>query len=335
MSPITLCIISAALLALLPPASSFGITTVFHDTAVGLSPFLDQSSLISSSTQVASLQQTLGNDAANLLEMYKQFLVANPLQTKMITGGTLAVAGDAIAQKSSSDEEKYDKRRAFSFMLFDMCYRAVQHASFPVIVQQCRGQFLGAVASSIPPLTAIISSQPTVEAAHDLTYYFGAVEQTLASQLIIVPFFYYPVFFTLTGFIQGLTPEQAFERAKTTFLPLMKRNLLFWLPVQFVQFSFIDEGLQIPFLSLCGLGWTFILSVMAGSTKSYGKTTDIESKEEQYIEEYCITGAEECCNIDDDHMLPGVFDHKEIIPKLDYDLEKVNDKIVEKDIVNR
>jgi len=238
----------------------------------------------------------------------------------MLTGGTLAVVGDAIAQKKG--EEEYDKRRAASFMCFDMCYRALQHVSFPVIVQQCRGQFLGVIASSIPALAALSSSNS------DLTYYLGAVEQTLASQLIIVPFFYYPVFFTLTGFIQGLTKEQALDRAKTTFLPLMKRNLLFWLPVQFVQFSFIDEGLQIPFLSVCGLCWTFILSVMAGSTKSYGTT------EEDKIEEYCVTGAEECCDIDEEHLFPGVFETgveelEELIEKLEYE------ESVEKEVVLR
>ena len=229
------------------------------------------------------------------------------------------MVGDAIAQQKTQDDEEYDKRRAASFMCFDMCYRALQHVSFPVIVQQCRGQFLGAVASSIPAIAAMTSSD-------DITYYLGAAEQTLASQLIIVLFFYYSVFFTLTGFIQGLTKEQSIERAKTTFIPLMKRNLLFWLPVQFVQFSFIDEGLQIPFLSVCGLCWTFILSVMAGSTKSYG-----DSKEEESIEEYCITGAEECCDIDEEHLFPGVFETKEmeLIPQLDYD------ESVEKEVVFR
>ena len=61
------------------------------------------------------------------------------------------------------------------------------------------------------------------------------------------------------------------ERAKEKFIPLMKRNLLFWIPVQFVQFGFVEDGLQIPFLSLCGLMWTVILSAMAGSTAAYNE----------------------------------------------------------------
>lgn len=65
----------------------------------------------------------------------------------------------------------------------------------------------------------------------------------------------------------------------------MERNLLFWIPVQFIQFKFIPEDLQIPFLCTCGLCWTFILSIMAGSTKEYN---------------YCVTGMEGQCELPDE-----------------------------------
>lgn len=65
----------------------------------------------------------------------------------------------------------------------------------------------------------------------------------------------------------------------------MERNLLFWIPVQFIQFGFVQEDLQIPFLCVCGLGWTFILSIMAGSTKEYS---------------YCVTGMEGECVVPDE-----------------------------------
>jgi protein Mpv17 len=183
----------------------------------------------------------------DLLEKYTETLAQYPLPTKMATGATLAVAGDAIAQ--AKNDEEYDVRRASSFGVFDMAYRALQHASFPLIVASFHGQFLSSFFSN-PDLAA-------------------AMEQTLASQLGIVPFIYYPAFFALTGAVQGLNAEAAVTRAKDNFLPLMKRNLMFWIPVQFIQFAFIQEDLQIPFLSICGLAWTFILSVNAGSTKSY------------------------------------------------------------------
>jgi len=198
----------------------------------------------------------------NLLNAYKHTLHNHPLPTKMITGATLAVSGDAIAQSQDKDKE-YDVRRAGSFAAFDMAYRALQHVAFPIIVTYFHGQFLGGA----------------VDALHLDHGYGAAMEQTLASQLGIVPFLYYPAFFSLTGLLQGLDGKQSFERAQAMFLPLMQRNLLFWIPVQFIQFGFIEESLQIPFLSAAGLCWTFILSVMAGSAKSYSEKKDVAAEE--------------------------------------------------------
>lgn len=201
------------------------------------------------------------SDSTNLLDKYKESLIAHPLSTKMITGATLAVCGDAIAQLQSEDD--YDKRRAGSFAAFDAVYRAVQHLSFPAIVQECQGQYIGAVVASLPLLKVGVGNL----GIENLSYYYGAMEQTLASQLGIVPFFYYPVFYAITAFVQGLNFDEAVCRARETFIPLMKRNLLFWIPVQFVQFGYIDESLQIPFLSVCGLCWTFIISLFAGNAR--------------------------------------------------------------------
>jgi hypothetical protein len=146
----------------------------------------------------------------------------------MITGGLLATMGDALGQSREVDVP-YDKRRAASFATFDMAYRALQHTVFPIIVAFCKGKFLLSLLASIPPLAQPLSNvDPT---------YFAAMEQTLASQLGVVPFLYYPVFFALTGAVQGLTLDGAIERAKENFLPLMERNLLFWIPGVFVEFK--------------------------------------------------------------------------------------------------
>jgi len=196
------------------------------------------------------------------LSGYKELLRTYPLPTKMMTGATLAVCGDAIAQSKDEDAE-YDRRRASSFAAFDMAYRALQHFSFPIIVAYCHGQILG----SLPVVGSLDSSQ------------LAAMEQTLASQLGIVPFLYYPAFFTISGAIQGLSAEASWARAVDTFVPLMKRNLLFWIPVQFIQFGYIQEDLQIPFLSCAGLAWTFILSLYAGSAKSYSPEKEMEKQE--------------------------------------------------------
>ena len=242
--------------------------------------FLHSSShhLIASSAPVAPAAtgplSDVSGAASQILKNYRQCLATNPLPTKMMTGAVLATCGDAIAQ--SKEDAPYDKKRASSFAVFDMAYRALQHASFPWIIQHCKGQFL--TASLTAATAAATTTHHATAVSPEITNYFAAIEQTLASQLAIVPFLYYPVFFALTGFIQGLDAEGSVERAKEKFFPLMQRNLLFWLPVQFIQFGFIEESLQIPFLSVCGLCWTFILSVAAGDANANATTNAVEDE---------------------------------------------------------
>ena len=190
----------------------------------------------------------LATASTAIAHAYQQQLAEHPLVTKMMTGSVLAVCGDALAQ-SKEDNPEYDTKRAAGFAIFDSLYRALQHFSFPIIVAYCHGQTLGSV-----PLIG-----DNFEASS-----LAAMESTLASQLGIVPFLYYPAYFSITGTMQGLTASESFSRAQEKFLPLMQRNLLFWIPVQYIQFGFVPEDLQIPFLSVCGLCWTFILSIVAG-----------------------------------------------------------------------
>ena len=265
---------------LIPYATGFGVgglEPAISSVNDAVAPFLQyHSQMLLSSSASAELIRP-----ADILAAYKESLASNPLYTKMATGATLAIAGDSIAQ--SREDEPYDIRRAASFAAFDASYRALQHALFPPIVRICDGKFLLSAISSVPFFSKLVSGADQ--------QYFGAVEQTLASQLGVVPFLYYPVFYVLTGCIQQISVSGTVDRAKETFIPLMKRNLLFWIPVQFVQFGFIEEGLQIPFLSVCGLAWTFILSTMAGSTQNYTET---------HHQDYCATGLEETCEFPDD-----------------------------------
>lgn len=198
-----------------------------------------------------------------MLTMYKDSLNSHPLETKVITGGVLAFLGDAIAQ---SKEVEYDEKRAMSFVSFDAMYRAVQCSLFPEIVRVCDGHYLAALFPNFD------------------THSLATVEQTIANQFIVVPFIYYPVFFTFTGYLQGLSLDAVFERAKTTLLPLLRRNWLFWIPVQYFQFGYVEESMQIPFLCVAGLAWTFILSSFAGSATQTSVQDDpiVEIEAETY-----------------------------------------------------
>jgi len=184
-----------------------------------------------------------------LSSLYKASLETNPLQTKLVTGAILAVCGDAIAQLR--DPGDYDLRRATSFASFDAIYRALQVYLFPIIVLQFHGQHLESIMPSI-----------------DLEV-LGPIEQTMVNQFLVIPFLYYPIFYSFTGIMQGLPMDEIIERGCSTFWPTLKRNWLFWLPVQYYQFSYVDEPLQIPFLCVVGLIWTIILSASAGSVDKF------------------------------------------------------------------
>ena len=225
-----------------------------------------ESALTYAGTSSHLLSYNLG---ASVMDKYRDALMAHPLTTQMLTGGVLAVAGDAVAQGQVEGNlnrqehplhRSYDKRRAISFMAFDMAYRAVQHALFPWIIANCHGQY-GAAMLDMMGLSHYYANSIDGET------FLAAVERTMANQLIVVPLLYYPFFFALTAIIQGLDAKAGYQRARSMFVPLMQRNLLFWLPVQFVQFRFVDENLQIPFVCVAGLCWTIILSSVAGDSQ--------------------------------------------------------------------
>merc|ERR1712194_109726 len=119
----------------------------------------------------------------------------------------------------------------------DASYRAVQQLTYPPLIAEFQGQHILGFLADLG-----YGSSPVSQAL------FGPIEQTLISQLVIIPTVYYPVFFMITGIIQGLTFQENLDRAKTTFIPSMKRNLLFWIPVQFIAFAYIPQDQLISVL---------------------------------------------------------------------------------------
>jgi hypothetical protein len=210
------------------------------------------------------LYLSTSSSSINLFERYNYLLKYKPLRTKVITGATLAVLGDGIAQLRSNTSQimnvRYNPRRAISFATFDGCYRIFQHMAFPYIISLCQGQVLGKL--------ILLSTSTTTMGGKKIQLACAALERTLVYQLLVIPLLYYPIFFTFTGYIQGLSPQQILVRAQTNFLPCWKRNLLFWIPCQFIMFSIINERWQIPFACLLGMLWSSILSITAGNANN-------------------------------------------------------------------
>jgi protein Mpv17 len=221
--------------------------------------------LVDQSAECSIITSALVNESPEIMDAvsmawsdYQVALKTQPYPTKMATGVVLAFVGDAIAQLR--EPASYDKKRAVAFATFDAVYRAVQQFTYPPLIAKLKGQFILALLGSL--------GLQSIASLDSVTNLSGPLEQTLVSQLVIIPTLYYPVFYAVTGTVQGLSMDETIQRAKDTFIPLMKRNLLFWIPIQFGAFGFIQEDLQIPVLILCGLVWTIILSISAGAVKS-------------------------------------------------------------------
>jgi hypothetical protein len=224
--------------------SQFHASTSFMDntcsssslTLTLLSSSSSVSSSLSTSIPIATAKATATSTAgAAYYSYYTHALATHPLLTKMATGAVLAVAGDAIAQRCRPGDAcrplGYDVKRATAFCLFDVSYRAVQHYLYPPLIQHFHGQYVMAAVQAT--VGAFAAAEHAADSSNNnmIQLASSALEQSLVSQLAIIPTLYYPVFFIVTGAVQGLTLDQTIARAQETFIPLMKRNLLFWIPV--------------------------------------------------------------------------------------------------------
>lgn len=187
-------------------------------------------------------------------EVLEQF--ANPqLYQHVATGGALAFAGDVVAQSLLSEAEEkrvppkdWDVVRTNAFVTFGALYTGgAQHFIFG---------FLNSAFDA--PLTRLA-----------------------LAQFCFIPFCYYPTFLLMVPTLRagweaagGFGSDEAKARQKELFAevagklpPTLLRNWCFWLPVQFVQFTFVPADLHVPFTSAFGVIWNAILSWSTASAK--------------------------------------------------------------------
>ena len=212
----------------------------------------------------------LADVVLNARNAYEACLNAAPLPTAAVTASVLAIAGDVASQRRANSP--FDSKRAIAFATFGALYTGIfQYKLFALLITTFDGSHLlpileGAVrgSSMIAPfgtMDTVTTSLLANEGA--LQPLIGAAERTLVNQLLIIPSLYYPLFFLVTGLAYGLSATQMLERGRELYLPLLRRNLAFWLPVQFFQFAFVEQALQLPFVCVAGLAWNFILSAVS------------------------------------------------------------------------
>lgn len=213
----------------------------------------------------------LANDAWST---YVHALETAPIASKALTAGTLSLVSDGIVQ--SREPGPYDRDRALGFALFGCIYTgACQHHIFGFLTSNLDGSVLGLLPLPLPlpqaeldvaMATDLVAALP-IPHMPEPTELLAAAERTLVNQCIFIPTLYYPLFFGVTALTRRLTLQQTWDFASEVYLPMLQRNLAFWIPIQFAQFALVPVDLQVLYACVAGLAWNAILSSKAGSVK--------------------------------------------------------------------
>lgn len=274
---------------------------------------IDSSWISSTLEHVVSSQHAFHVPHFELLDKYATLLREKPIITKASTAAVLAFIGDSIAQNSAKAESgtKYDFKRGLAFFAFGALYTGCfQHHWFAYLTQHIQdwGEDLylwGHPAETTIPVIKFAQNQDWWE-YFDVKYEIDRVMESLldpptqfelaaakvaVNQFLVIPSLYMPLFFLVTGLLAGLDRNKIVARAQSLYIPLLKRNYMFWIPLQMAQFLVVPIDLQVPFVCVASLVWTVILSNIGGSTSqqnvkqeivAYETTLDLETGEEVY-----------------------------------------------------
>lgn len=200
--------------------------------------------------------------------LYSSALVTNPLEIKAATAAVLSVTSDALVQRKETPGA-YDVRRAASFATFNAAYKGMfLHFSLPAIFAACQGNVLRHV---IEPLPLVVCSDAVLK----------ALERTIANQLVVVPLVFFPLFFAVTGAVQGLSLQASWERMREKYLPMCWNSLRFWFPIQIIQFLVLPLKWQASSVQAISFIWNMILSSLVGSCHDDSCALPMLSADEQ------------------------------------------------------
>jgi len=186
--------------------------------------------------------------------LYSAALISNPIEVKAATAAVLSVTSDALVQRRELRESPgaYNVRRTASFAAFNAAYKGVFiHFSLPRIFAVCQGNVLKAMSGAL--------HLPASDA------FLRALERTMANQLVVVPLIFFPLFFGVTGAVQGLTHAASWQRMRENYLRMCWHSLMFWFPIQIVQFLVLPLEWQATSVQAISFVWNMILSSLAGS----------------------------------------------------------------------
>ncbi|KAI8822008.1 uncharacterized protein EV422DRAFT_525280 [Fimicolochytrium jonesii] len=167
---------------------------------------------------------------------YLELLEEKPLQTKALSAGAIAVAGDVIAQKidTSPDHPNWDPKRTARLGLYGMALSApLTHGWYKVLDKR-----LGVGMDLTTSLKKV------------------AADQVLAA----APFT--ALFFVCNSAMEGASGKEIKHRLETNLWPTLKANWAVWPAALAINFRYVPFKLRVLVVNILGLGWGTYLSVV-------------------------------------------------------------------------
>ena len=186
--------------------------------------------------------------AISYYEWYDSCLRTHRLLTTTLTGGVLALVGDAFTQTAT--QPSYDLTRGVSFAIFG--------ATVTGPVNFWWLSRLDAIVTKLAPAGGALAIGTKV------------VVQTFFFQ----PMVYVPLFFTFSACFRGWSMSTAWSRVEAEYSNTVRSIWGFWTPICVFTFAVLPVRHQAVFFSAVSLGWNAILSFLSNRPASCPSCTE-------------------------------------------------------------
>eukprot|EP00747_Dinoflagellata_sp_TGD_P073890 gnl/TRDRNA2_/TRDRNA2_158107_c0_seq4.p2 gnl/TRDRNA2_/TRDRNA2_158107_c0~~gnl/TRDRNA2_/TRDRNA2_158107_c0_seq4.p2 ORF type:complete len:134 (-),score=11.96 gnl/TRDRNA2_/TRDRNA2_158107_c0_seq4:143-544(-) len=86
---------------------------------------------------------------------------------------------------------------------------------------------------------------------------------TILDNFVTTPFFYLPIFFVVTGALEGLNIDQAFARLQTKWWPSLRACWFLYVPAMGLNFGIVPAHFRVLFCNVVNLIWNIIIDFVA------------------------------------------------------------------------
>jgi len=193
---------------------------------------------------------------------FEAFGFAKDVLTAAVTGGS----GDIIAQLAEKKKASMDKSNS---LLPSEIAEAVAEEPFELDIRRTLSY-------------ATFAAGYTGGFQHFL---FSNLQENIADPLVrtglnqglIIPLCYYSLLVWSIPKLRATSQDEEEQlRANIDVKKMIPRNWMFWVPLQFVQFTFIPTELQVAYCSVLGLVWNIMLSLMtAGPSNTQNVSEEV------------------------------------------------------------